>query len=444
MTETKYHVRVRETVTMITALTFLILLITHGEGRHFQEHDYLDPGFDPSQLEVVEKFLRPLASCPQEEEEVTVVRYDWIDGHGDIHQDNLTMAYGPHYVEVVQIQDPQATTAPTDMLTIRPHLNCLHQEDPMLIEIIQKEYLSPPPMNQKTMERKRRGNGQDRMLDQRYFHERKKGGFFVEAGAFDGDTDSNTVYFEQEHQWSGLLIEPVPGIYSAMKDKHRTAWTVQTCLSSSQHPETILFSLTRGTNGTMKGGSVEGQSETTRMQCLPLYSLLLSLGNPTIDLLSLDIEGPEYEVLFTLPWDKVDIRAISVETQFLTNSTKERLFSLLLSVGFLHLSSLARDDVFVRLDREGMSPRQSLIELVTRSPRLCQYFRVKRKEIPWHCMTQWPRDYFLSVSLDSVAECVGNTQCVWSIESLIHTLTYSGPWQTTLSHGCLWEDHGVL
>ena len=107
-----------------------------------------------------------------------------------------------------------------------------------------------------------------------------------------------------------------------------------------------------------------------------------------------------------------------METQFLTNSTKERLLSLLLSVGFLHLSSLARDDVFVRLDREGMSPRQSLIELVTRSPRLCQYFRVKRKEIPWHCMTQWPRDYFLSVSLDSVAECVGNTQCVYDLSQV--------------------------
>ena len=34
-------------------------------------------------------------------------------------------------------------------------------------------------------------------------------GFFVEAGAFDGATDSTSLHFEIAHQWSGLLIEPV-------------------------------------------------------------------------------------------------------------------------------------------------------------------------------------------------------------------------------------------
>ena len=44
-----------------------------------------------------------------------------------------------------------------------------------------------------------------------------------------------------------------------------------------------------------------------------IYSLLLALGNPTVDFLSLDIEGAEFQVLRTIPWDKVDIRALSVE-----------------------------------------------------------------------------------------------------------------------------------
>ncbi len=35
-----------------------------------------------------------------------------------------------------------------------------------------------------------------------------------------------------------------------------------------------------------------------------------------MDLLILDIEGAELEVLQTLPWDKVDITAITVETEF--------------------------------------------------------------------------------------------------------------------------------
>ena len=34
-------------------------------------------------------------------------------------------------------------------------------------------------------------------------------GFFVEAGAFDGASESTSLHFEIAHQWSGLLIEPV-------------------------------------------------------------------------------------------------------------------------------------------------------------------------------------------------------------------------------------------
>ena len=43
-------------------------------------------------------------------------------------------------------------------------------------------------------------------------------------------------------------------------------------------------------------------------QCFPLYSILLALGNPTVDYFSLDVEGVEAGVLNSIPWDKVDIR----------------------------------------------------------------------------------------------------------------------------------------
>ncbi len=34
-----------------------------------------------------------------------------------------------------------------------------------------------------------------------------------------------------------------------------------------------------------------------KVQCFPLYSVLLALGNPTVDIFSLDIEGAELQVL---------------------------------------------------------------------------------------------------------------------------------------------------
>ena len=50
-------------------------------------------------------------------------------------------------------------------------------------------------------------HGQDQWLNQNVFNN-QSGGFFVEAGAWDGITSSNTYFFEKELGWDGLLIEP--------------------------------------------------------------------------------------------------------------------------------------------------------------------------------------------------------------------------------------------
>jgi hypothetical protein len=47
---------------------------------------------------------------------------------------------------------------------------------------------------------------------------------------------------------------------------------------------------------------------TIRKLCFPLFSILMALGNPTVDYLSLDLEGPELQVLQNIPFDKVDIK----------------------------------------------------------------------------------------------------------------------------------------
>jgi len=40
---------------------------------------------------------------------------------------------------------------------------------------------------------------------------KQKDGFFIEAGADEGEFLSNTLYFELMRGWSGLLVEPNPG-----------------------------------------------------------------------------------------------------------------------------------------------------------------------------------------------------------------------------------------
>ena len=50
---------------------------------------------------------------------------------------------------------------------------------------------------------------QDMFLD-KFIFKQMKNGFFIEAGADDFVKSSNSLYFEEKYNWTGLLVEPVP------------------------------------------------------------------------------------------------------------------------------------------------------------------------------------------------------------------------------------------
>jgi hypothetical protein len=95
------------------------------------------------------------------------------------------------------------------------------------------------------------------------------------------------------------------------------------------------------------------------MQCLPLYSMLMAMGNPTVHYFSLDIEGAELAVLKSIPWDKVDIRVLTVETHLAGQvfpGTRQDIIDFMDSVGYWLLEIGSReeikDDVFVKRGTE--------------------------------------------------------------------------------------------
>ena len=47
--------------------------------------------------------------------------------------------------------------------------------------------------------------------------------------------------------------------------------------------------------------------------CFPLETILLALNQTHVDYFSLDVEGLELEVLKTIPFDRIDIRVLTVE-----------------------------------------------------------------------------------------------------------------------------------
>ena len=170
-------------------------------------------------------------------------------------------------------------------------------------------------------------------MEEEYFKGKLQGGFFVEAGAGGGDNaagvtcltlcvageeDSHTLHYELRHGWTGLLVEPhVTGI----SVKHRRATLAPTCLATQTRPHYVHFDMNstavldqENNIKAMSGIVLEKTNSSKTLQCVPLYTLLLAMDNPTVNWFILDIEGAEYQVLQTIPWHLVDIEMVSVET----------------------------------------------------------------------------------------------------------------------------------
>ena len=65
-------------------------------------------------------------------------------------------------------------------------------------------------------------NGQAKqpiLINKYLLKNRIKNGFFIEAGAYDGEIHSNTLFFELKQSWKGILIEPNPDAFQLLKKK---------------------------------------------------------------------------------------------------------------------------------------------------------------------------------------------------------------------------------
>ena len=71
----------------------------------------------------------------------------------------------------------------------------------------------------------------------------KKNGFFIEAGAYDGEVYSNTLKFEMSLNWTGLLVEPNPDAFEELLTKNRKSYAIKTCLSTEPEVTEVSFDM---------------------------------------------------------------------------------------------------------------------------------------------------------------------------------------------------------
>jgi len=155
-------------------------------------------------------------------------------------------------------------------------------------------------------------NDLDRKLE-KYLNFEK--GFFIEAGANDGYSQSNTYFLERKRKWSGILVEGIPELFEKDK-KQRVRSVVHNCalVSNEFSDSTVLMhyahlmSVVQGSlktedeqNKHIKAGVDSQNLEKSYSVTVPartLESVLDEFSNlPDIDFFSLDVEGYELDVL---------------------------------------------------------------------------------------------------------------------------------------------------
>ena len=163
-------------------------------------------------------------------------------------------------------------------------------------------------------------NNQDEWVDQ--FLKQKTNGIFLEVGAVDGVSLSNTLFFERERNWTGLLIEPNRKLYDQLATVHRKAYTINTCLSLDQEINAVDFlsaDLIGGVEKALEGSMMHRANKEypdaiwEEVLCIPLFSILEAIGMTHIHFFSLDVEGAELDILKTIPFDKVKIDLFVIE-----------------------------------------------------------------------------------------------------------------------------------
>ena len=141
-----------------------------------------------------------------------------------------------------------------------------------------------------------------------------RGGTYVEIGGSNGVHASNTLFFEQHLNWTGVLIEPTP---------------CGRCVLPYTRPNDLIINAAACASPANLTGSFmasdfcpppqdacvrweSGGYAHYKVQCLPMH-MLLPRSLTHVDFFSIDVEEHVMGVLETIPWSRISIDVLLAE-----------------------------------------------------------------------------------------------------------------------------------
>ena len=198
---------------------------------------------------------------------------------------------------------------------------------------------------------------QDKAID--FALNRKRDGIFLDIGAHDGVSLSNTFFFERCRNWTGLCIEPIPEVFARLLSNRDCS--VRTCCILDEENEVTFRSVAPPLE--MLSGILEffDQEHIERINAevskitdgrgyqdimVPGHNincLLEMQGFHEIDYCSIDTEGAEVNIVKSIDLNRINISAFSIEN----NDSTGELRDYLRSFGYVRYP-LGSDDIYVK------------------------------------------------------------------------------------------------
>lgn len=198
-------------------------------------------------------------------------------------------------------------------------------------------------------------SGQDAFVVE-YFNN-KRNGVFIDIGANNGISFSNTYYLEKDLEWKGICFEPIPFTFNKLQENRNCV-----CINAGVVGDDSLkkeFTYIEDTAYMLSGITedyhpkhIERIKNTAekldrkiikiKLPCVKLNKILEEHKIYDIDYLSIDTEGNELKIIESINFDKYNIRLMTIEN----NYRDENQTNVIMSKGYNLLGLIGADEVF--------------------------------------------------------------------------------------------------
>jgi len=170
-------------------------------------------------------------------------------------------------------------------------------------------------------------------------------GVYLEAGALDGLTYSNTYFYESCFRWRGILIEPAPSSYAKLIVNRNSSRNLLLNVAGCKEKNRVKFFDNKEVGGRpdlmtekYKNQYKDYHKNLVEVDCVPLTQLIKQRYS-RINFFSLDVEGAELDFLESIDFDEIQFDIIIAE--YSDEKTKNSMLEeYLIARGFMLYKSV--------------------------------------------------------------------------------------------------------